>query len=82
MLDIKSQILLEMQTNTNSLGSCPPPSRDLARVESALMQVHCSGINESGWFSDFLATYVAMAYGVSILIIRQSGIFTFIQVRS
>ena len=56
------------------------PNRDLERVETALRQVDTPSIDASGWFSDFLAEYVAKAYGVTILLIRASGVFTYFQV--
>ena len=80
MVDIKQQILIEMGMNSHYVGDTEPGMRDLARVNTALNQVDRKGINYAGWFSDFLAEYVAKAYGVSILIIRKTGNFTFFQV--
>jgi hypothetical protein len=82
MLDIKAQIQADV-TDLESQGlSTETLLRDAQRVEKALSQVDARVIGELGWFSDFLAEYVARAYGVSILIIRESGIFTFVQVHS
>jgi hypothetical protein len=79
MTDTKHQILKEMN-NTRCDGVPCPEMRDLRRINSALLQVDNSIIDGSGWFTDFLAVYIAKSYGISILIIRPSGNFTFIQV--
>ena len=81
IVDIRRQILLEMETLDNGDDDSQLGMSELARVNAALGQVDSTHINMSGWFTDFLAEYAAKAYGVSILIIRRSGIFTFFQVR-
>ena len=78
MLDIRHQIESDMETSVHDTDA---EKRDLQRVKSALSQVNQVGIRTPGWFSSFLAQVVAKVYGVTILIIRPSGVFTFIQVQ-
>jgi hypothetical protein len=80
MIDIKHQIEVDMEKNTRNGNNVNAEMRDLHRVKCAIQQVDHKNIGEPGWFSDFLAVYVARVYGVTVLIIRESGIFTFIQV--
>ena len=80
MQDIKGQIQSDMEINLSAGYDGDSERRDLFRIESALRQVHHEMIDETGWFSDFLAVYVCKVYGVSVLIIRENGNFTFIQV--
>ena len=81
MIDTKRQIEDDMSINIRAGVDNLVEIRDLQRVESFLKQVENSNIDRSGWFSDFLAEYVCKVYGVSILIIRENGNFTFIQVK-
>jgi len=78
--DVKVQVELNLAKNRSNGVEVIPEERDLSRIKTALAQVDSNVIERSGWFSDFLAVYVARAYGITILIIRQSGNFTFIQV--
>jgi len=80
MVDIKTQVLQELAKNRNNGVDAAPEERDLSRIETALAQVDSEGIERAGWFSDFLAIYVARAYGITILIIRGSEDFSYIQV--
>ena len=80
MLDIKREVELAIQRQRTLGTDANCEQRDLARVNTALQEVDGEGINEAGWFSDFLAVYVALAYGVTILIIRENGFFSYIQV--
>ena len=82
MLDIRAQILSDREKNRECVDDNVVASRDLDRVDSALRQVDGNVIDRSGWFSDFLAVHVAKFYGVTMLIIRQNGTFTFVQVRA
>jgi hypothetical protein len=77
MLDIKEQVQLDLQKNWTDDGH-----RDLLRVNAALSQVDGTVIDRPGWFSDFLAVHVAKAYGITLLIIRPNGFFSFFQVES
>jgi hypothetical protein len=81
MLDIKGQVLEDIETMRIDRRDTTSDELALLRVETALQQVDCEAIGASGWFSDFLAVYVAKAYGVTILIIRHSGNFTFVEVQ-
>ena len=78
--DVKVQVELNLAKNRSNGVEVIPEERDLSRIKTALAQVDSNGIERPGWFSDFLAVYVARAYGITILITRQSGNFTFIQV--
>ena len=80
MRDIKSEVESAINRHHCDGKEANSEQRDLIRITSALKSVDRYGINEGGWFSDFLAVYVALAYGVTILIIRENGYFTYIQV--
>ena len=80
MHDIKRQIESEMDINISAGHDGDSEMRELFRIESAVMQADHEKIDETGWFSDFLAVYVCKVYGVSILIIRENDNFTFFQV--
>ena len=80
MLDIKFEVESAIQRHGIHGTEANHEQRDLIRINTALEEVDGDGISEGGWFSDFLAVYVALAYGVTILIIRENGYFTYIQV--
>ena len=80
MLDIKQQISLDIARMSLDGRNTATDILALRRVESALLQVDGRSIDRPGWFSSFLAEYVAKFYGVTILIIRADGFFSFVQV--
>jgi hypothetical protein len=81
MLDIKAQIDHDIHLMRGRHQSTVNEELELHRIEVSLLQVDDVGIENPGWFSDFLAFYVAKFYGVTILIIRGNGLFTYFQVR-